>query len=72
MPTKNKCDKCYDDLYILHGCCSGRECGCMGQPVSMSNCVACNPLGDKEPAGNAKYYAELVEYVFVSEDALNV
>jgi hypothetical protein len=58
------CGTCDDDHYILHGCCSGRECGCMGQPVLMTNCADCNPNGDKPLGDGVACYAEHVEYMF--------
>ena len=59
------CKGCRDDKYILQGCCSGRDCGCMGQPVSMTNCKICNPDGSAELPNdeNFRFYAEHVEYV---------
>ena len=59
------CKKCNDEHYILLGCCSGQMCGCMGQPVSMTNCDECNPDGDKPLGDYVKEYAERVEYVGV-------
>lgn len=59
MPS---CKFCNDDHYILHGCCGGNMCGCMGMPVLMENCTHCNPNGDKEPNGSAEEYADKVEY----------
>ncbi len=44
------CGYCGNDRYIVHGCCSGHECGCMGQPTIITNCVKCNPHGDLEPS----------------------
>ena len=62
MPTPD-CKKCHDEHFILDGCCGGRECGCMGQPVSMSNCDQCN-LDERKPMGDyVTQYAEHVEYL---------
>ncbi len=58
-----KCRSCDDDHYILHGCCDGRECGCMGQPVSMSVCMDCNHDGKKEVSGYAAEYAHGIELI---------
>ena len=44
------CEHCENDRYIINGCCSGYQCGCMGQPTSITNCVKCNPDGDLEPS----------------------
>ena len=57
-----RCDACGGDRYILHGCCSGRDCGCMGQPVLMTNCTECNPAGDAEVPVHMDIYARHVEY----------
>jgi hypothetical protein len=57
------CKKCQDEHYMLVGCCSGHECGCMGQPVSMSNCVQCNKNEDKPMGNYIKQYVEHVEYI---------
>ncbi len=62
------CDKCQDDHYILHGCCSGlaNECGCMGQPVLITNCKECNPKGDMPMGEYVQQYAEHVEFRIVT------
>ena len=59
----SNCKKCNDEHYILSGCCSGTMCGCMGKPVLMTNCIKCNPNGDKKPNGSAEEYAPFVEYI---------
>jgi len=66
----NDCNKCDGDNYILLGCCSGHECGCMGQPVQMTNCKLCNPKGDADLPENENFreYAEHVEYIGVELD----
>lgn len=46
----SNCDNCENDRYIVEGCCSGYQCGCMGQPTSITNCTSCNPEGDLEPS----------------------
>lgn len=56
------CKKCDGDHYIIYGCCSGRDCGCMGQPVGMTNCQECNPKGELPPEGSTKGYAPYIEY----------
>jgi len=61
----DKCKDCWGDNYILQGCCSGQECGCMGQPVSMTNCEKCNPDGTAEMGEYVKQY-DMVEYVGVN------
>lgn len=65
----SNCDKCAGDNYILLGCCSGRECGCMGHAVQSTNCPECNPLGDKEPGIDIAPEMEYLEYVGVCHDA---
>lgn len=40
-----KCEYCYGEGFNLVYCCSGRDCGCMGQPVQFTNCIVCNPKG---------------------------
>lgn len=59
------CKECQNERYIIMGCCSGRECGCMGQPTSIANCKECNPLA-QIPISEAlaKEYQHL-EYVGV-------
>lgn len=60
------CSKCHDEHYILGGCCGGQECGCMGQPVSMSNCDQCNLDESKSMGDYVRQYAERVEYLPVT------
>ena len=50
----DECKACYGYNFNLIGCCSGRECGCMGQPVDSEPCPVCNKDGSKEPADQAK------------------
>ena len=64
MPS---CLECQDERYVLNGCCSGRECGCMGAPVSLSNCIKCNPKGDKDPGDTVKSWMEHVEYIPIED-----
>ena len=59
------CSSCDDEHYILHVCCGGHECGCMGKPVLMTNCTVCNPDGDKPPGDYVKGYAKHLEYIKV-------
>lgn len=56
------CAECNGDRYILIECCDGRECGCMGQPVSMENCTACNPNGDAGGSEYIRQYADKIEF----------
>mgnify|MGYP000049661583 CR=1 FL=1 len=49
-----ECLKCFDQNYIVKGCCSGHMCGCMGMPTSLTNCIKCNPNNDKEMGENLK------------------
>ena len=36
---KDQCWQCGKDLdYKIQGCCSGRDCGCMGMPVDLPVC----------------------------------
>ncbi|NIH23425.1 MULTISPECIES: hypothetical protein [Morganellaceae] len=39
MKCSNK--YCHDGIEFI-ACCSGSECGCMGQLVAASNCKECN------------------------------
>lgn len=48
------CAKCGGYNYELLGCCGGRECGCMGQPVDSKPCSKCNIDGNKEPSLQAQ------------------
>ncbi len=57
------CNECGDEHYILIGCCNGYQCGCMGQPVNITNCKKCNPEGDKPIKGSLSEYAEIFEYI---------
>ena len=50
----DECDKCYGYNYELLGCCSGHECGCMGQPVDAKPCPKCNADGEKKPSLEAQ------------------
>lgn len=47
MKCSNK--YCQDGIEFIT-CCSGRECGCMGQPVAATNCKECNKE-NREPTG---------------------
>jgi hypothetical protein len=60
------CSKCDGEHYILHGCCSGasNQCGCMGQPVLITNCELCNPAGDLPMGEYVGDWADQVEYRF--------
>ena len=49
----NECLRCGGYRYELLGCCSGRECGCMGRPVDTVPCAVCNPSGTAEPSEQA-------------------
>jgi len=42
-----ECKKCDVDGFRFIYCCSGRECGCMAQPVAITNCLGCNANNDK-------------------------
>jgi len=54
MDESAYCTTCNGYNYELLGCCSGRECGCMGQPIDVKPCSKCNPDGSKEPTEEAK------------------
>lgn len=49
-----ECKTCRGYHYTLVGCCSGFECGCMGQPVDAEPCKTCNSDGEKPPSEEAK------------------
>ncbi len=57
------CAECNGENYILNGCCNGRECGCLGQPVSFTNCKTCNPNDDKPMSDEIEQYAIHIEKV---------
>ena len=57
-----QCIECQDEHYILHGCCDGRECGCMAKPVLMTNCIKCNPSGSLPLGDYVADWANVVEY----------
>lgn len=42
-----KCKDCDIDGFRFIGCCSGHECGCMGKPVQVTNCLTCNANNEK-------------------------
>ena len=58
-----ECRDCNNERYILHGCCDGRECGCMGQPFAVSVCKYCNADGKKEMGEYTESYAQYVEFI---------
>ena len=60
--AKDDCEKCHGENFILLGCCDGLECGCEGQPVSVTNCKTCNPDGLAEMGEYVAHYDHL-EYV---------
>lgn len=62
---KPKCQKCGDDRYIPYGCCSGRECGCMGMAIGVDNCPECNPDGTAEPSEGLK---ESMPWEFMTQE----
>jgi len=57
-----KCEQCQGERYMLQGCCSGIECGCMGMPVSVTNCTECNPEGTAEMSKELEARADYLEY----------
>ncbi|HEI8570795.1 TPA: hypothetical protein SLE56_001109 [Morganella morganii] len=57
MTCSNK--KCTDGIEIV-GCCSSRDCGCMGFPVAAKNCEECNK--ENRPPTD-KRVLELLNYV---------
>lgn len=60
--TKSECKDCQGDNFILLGCCNGRDCGCMGGPVQVTNCKKCNPNGLAEMSKDIARY-DMLEYV---------
>lgn len=48
------CTTCGGYNYELLSCCSGHECGCMGQPVDSRPCSKCNSDGKREPSLQAQ------------------
>lgn len=66
------CKKCHGDNYILLGCCDGRECGCQGQPVSITNCPDCNPYGKEKPSDYINEWINKLEYVGVKNENIKV
>lgn len=63
--TAKTCTECHGDFYDLVGCCSGYQCGCMGQPVGIRACKNCNKYGSKDiPKSLLKSceYADKLEY----------
>ena len=58
-----ECIYCRDEHYNLHGCCSGRECGCLSAPVLANNCLHCNPNNDKPPGEYVKSWLQFVEFI---------
>ena len=61
----SKCRSCNDDRYKLIACCSGQQCGCMGMPVQLSNCVECNPDDDKEMSRSLAIYEFIDDLEFI-------
>lgn len=49
--SPTQCKKCNDDRYILVGCCSGFECGCMGRATDIKPCESCNE-NEQAPASD--------------------
>ena len=43
----NECKDCDIDGFRFISCCSDHGCGCMGQPVQITNCLSCNSDNDK-------------------------
>ena len=52
--SEELCSQCNGYNYELIGCCSGYECGCMGQPVDSEPCSKCNQDGEKDPSLQAR------------------
>ena len=42
------CNKCGGTGYLMVGCCSGFECGCMGLPVGLGDCECNNKASDEQ------------------------
>ena len=59
----SNCKECNGDGYVVLGCCSGRECGCMGRPVAVSNCKECNPLASLPMSESLKEESKHLEYI---------
>jgi len=59
MPEQDTCNACQGDRYILIGCCSGTDCGCMGHPVGHKNCPECNADGNADYEGGYEYFDHL-------------
>lgn len=63
QPLIESCTRCNDFKFILHNCCSGRECGCMGMPTAVSYCPECNPKGEIEPPESIAEFVNHCELV---------
>ena len=61
----SRCKKCDDQNYVVLSCCSGHECGCMGQPVQITNCVDCNPEADKHIGSELEQHEHIEHLEFV-------
>jgi hypothetical protein len=66
------CKECKNERYIVMGCCSGRECGCMGQPTSMANCKECNPLATIPMEEKLQEECKYLEYIGFNPELLEV
>ncbi len=60
MTCSNK--KCTDGIELIT-CCSGRECGCMGQPVAATNCKECNKENREPTDEDVIHYLNYVEWL---------
>ena len=66
------CRNCQNERYIAMGCCSGRECGCMGQAIAIANCKECNPVAAIPMSdGFQREYGHL-EYLGVEHENLGL
>lgn len=58
------CDKC-NSGFVFFTCCSGRDCGCMGLPVQVTNCKFCNKDNNKPDSNDLEIikYIEILEWI---------
>ncbi|ENX48272.1 hypothetical protein F886_00073 [Acinetobacter sp. NIPH 542] len=63
----NKCDECQDTGIVFIGCCSGHQCGCMGQPVAAKKCKCCHPIDESKMTKVERFIFEYVEYLEPSQ-----
>lgn len=59
----SNCNICQDTGVVFLGCCSGNQCGCMGQPVAAKNCKCGQQVNEEKMSNDELFVFSHVEYL---------